>query len=334
MAHRGKLLALILSVLAIGAAGLTCSSSKSSTSGSLTACPKNDLEVVFAPMYSAHIDGDGTHIFQVPAIVNGISPSAITWGASDKSMVDLAVDPSTLGTMITVQKSGTVSIVASAGTLCGSSTLTITAATLADWKVGSDRYNNGISLTGRLPGMGGPGMGGQAMGGGTTADGGAAAANQIACTTCHGDQATAGPYKTVSHTPEQTAGFSDEQLQGIFMTGTFPGGAHDPSFDATIVAYPTWQAFHKWDMTADEAKGIIVYLRSLTPQAQNGAANFGGRFDGGMGFDGGRGMGMGGRGMGMGMGGMGMGTGGAGGGGAPDNGTGGSTGTDIDAATD
>ena len=324
MAHRGKIFTLFLFSLGAGAVALTCSSSNSSTpasSGSLTSCPKNDLEVVFAPMYSAH---DGKHMFQLPAIVQGIASSAVTWSASDKSIVDLANDPSTGGTMITVQKAGTVSIIASAGTLCGSSTLTITEATAADWDTGSARYNNGVTLMGRLPGMGGPGMGGPGAGG-AGADGGV---TEIACTTCHGDQATAGPYKTVSHTPEQTGGFSDEQLQGIFMNGTFPGGAKDPSFDATIVAYPTWQAFHKWDMTPDEAKGIIVYLRSLTPQAQNGAPNFGGRFDGGMGMgrDGG------GRGMGMGMGGAGMG--GAGASGAPNSGTGGAPGADSDAGAD
>ena len=313
------------SLIATGA-GLTCSSSSnpaapgsatggtsgtagtgvSNATGPATSCPKSVLEVVFSPMYSAYFDG--THQFQVPAVVQGVDSSVITWSASDPSMVELAEDPSTGGTMITVQKSGTVDIIATAGTLCGSSTLTITAATEADWMTGSSRYNDGVVLT-NVPGRGGPGgpPGGNADGG---AD--AATPQQAACTNCHGDTATNLMYKTIAHTPEQTGGFSDEQLQNIFRNGMIPDGGY---FDPSIVMYSTWQAFHKWQMTDDEAKGVVVYLRSLTPQAQTGtasAANFGGRFDGGMPDGGGR--------MGMGMG-RGRGMGGAGGGGGLGGGT-------------
>ena len=328
MARKGKLLFPILFSLAAGSLWVTCSSSNSSTpaaSGPLTSCAKNDLNVVFSPMYSAYISS--AHQFQVPAVVNGIAPSAVTWGASDKTMVGLAQDPTTGGTMITMLKPGTVSIIASAGTLCGASTLTITAATEDDWAVGNARYNDGVVLTGRLPGLGGPGRPGGGAGGA-----GGAGATEVACTNCHGDTATAGPYKTVSHTPEQTGGFSDAQLLDIFMNGTFPGGAKDPSFDATIVSYQMWQGFHKWAMTPDEAKGIIVYLRSLTPQAQTGAPNFGGQFDGGVG------MGMRDGGFGMREGGMGMRE--AGGGGPPPDGGIGAPGdvdaapVEVDAATD
>lgn len=296
------------SLIATGA-GLTCSSSSnpaapgSATGGSsgtagttgsgtgistpLTSCPKNSLEVVFSPMYSAY---DGVHQFQVPAVVQGLDPTVITWSASDSTMVDLATDPSTGGTLITVQKSGTVDIIASAGTLCGSSTLTITAATSDDWSAGNARYNDGVVLR-NVPGRGGP-MGGPA----NDADGGvdAATPQQAACTNCHGDTATNLMYKTIAHTPEQTGGFSDDQLQNIFRNGMIPDGGY---FDPNIVMYSVWQSFHKWDMTDDEAKGIIVYLRALTPQAQTGtssAANFGGRFDGGMPDGGGRGRGRGG----------------------------------------
>jgi hypothetical protein len=60
-----------------------------------------------------------------------------------------------------------------------------------------------------------------------------------------------------------------------------------------------WQGFHRWQMTDEEAKGLVVYLRSLTPTAQSGSSNFGGRF---MPGDGGRGI----RGDGGGMGPPGM----------------------------
>ena len=272
---------LVLSLSTLGASGLTtgCSSSKSSDAPGKanSSCAKNDLQVVFAPMYTAF---DGTHTFQVPAVVQGVAPDAITWNASDKTMVDLATDTNTGGVMITARKTGTVAIVASAGTLCGSSSLTISAATAADWETGSARYNSGVVLPSR--GRMGMGAGG---GGGGTSDGGAS--TEYACTNCHGDTATAGPYKTVSHTPEQTGGFSDEALQNIFRNGAFPAGAADPNFDAKIVMYDIWSGISQVDMTDDEAKGLIVYLRSLTPQAQTGAANFGGRFDGGVMRDGG-----------------------------------------------
>jgi len=238
--------------------------------GTATGCANSQIKIVFSPMFSA-FDG-GAHTYQIPAVVDGIDASAITWSASDPSMVAIATDASTGGAMITTQKAGMVSIIASAGTLCGSSLLAITDATADDWEIGSARYNDGVVLT-RLPRGMGPG------GGGGVADGGAA--TEYACTNCHGDTATKGPYKTVQHTPEQAGGFSDTDLENIFRHGMVPQGGY---FDASIVAYTTWQRFHQWTMTDDQAHGIIVYLRSLAPTAQTGASNFGGFFgDGGPG---------------------------------------------------
>src|SRR5271156_6185596 len=37
-----------------------------------TGCPKSALTILFAPMYSAY---DGTHTFQIPAVVNGLDAS-------------------------------------------------------------------------------------------------------------------------------------------------------------------------------------------------------------------------------------------------------------------
>ncbi|HSY25421.1 MAG TPA: hypothetical protein VK841_25025 [Polyangiaceae bacterium] len=108
-----------------------------------------------------------------------------------------------------------------------------------------------------------------------------------ACTNCHGPTATTGPYKTVSHTPEQTGGFSDMDLQNIIWNGEIPdGGYFDPTvIDSTCDGGPTctsqalavWHGFHRWtDITSDELPGVICYLRSLAPQAQTGQSNFGG----------------------------------------------------------
>lgn len=241
--------------------------------GPAGACPAEALSIAFNPMYSAF---DGMHTFQIPAIVDGLNPTAITWSASDPSKVDLQPDDTLGGVMITTRSAGTVTIVATAGGLCGTSLLTITAATPDDWTTGSARYNDGVVLRGipRPP----RNTDGGRMGGGDTQD--AASPQEAACTNCHGDTAN-GPYKTVSHTPEQIGGFSDEELRNIFTNGSVPDGGY---FDPMIVSYRTWQGFHRWEMSDEEAKGMIVYLRSLTPAPQKGAANFGGRTPGDGGF--------------------------------------------------
>ncbi|HEX4403937.1 MAG TPA: hypothetical protein VH560_03865 [Polyangia bacterium] len=229
------------------------------------ACPKA-LEILFSTMYSAY---DGVHTFQIPAVVNGLDPTEIQieWSASDPSMVNMQLDPSTGGVMITTQKAGNVTIYAQAGGLCGEAPLSITAATPAQWEQGNTRYNSGVIIDnlGQTRHM---------------AEGGVDAE----CTSCHGDTASAGPFKTVQHTPEQTGGFSDADLISIFEKGIVPTGGY---FDATIVPYATWQTFHHWDV-GDAEQGLVVYLRSLVPAAQTGSANFGGMFsrpgrDGGMG---------------------------------------------------
>jgi hypothetical protein len=119
-----------------------------------------------------------------------------------------------------------------------------------------------------------------------------------ACTNCHGPTATTGPYKMVSHSPEQTGGFSDTDLQNIIWNGEIPdGGYFDPTVlisncdggaACTAQALADWHSFHRWtDITADELPGVICYLRAIAPESQNGSSNFGGagarRGDGGAG---------------------------------------------------
>lgn len=273
MSTRAAML-LLLCAPAAAAAVVACSSSDSggssdNTNGA-TSCSDESLTVSFNPMYSSF---DGTHTFQVPAVVDGVTASKVKWGISDDAIGSIAKDSESGGIMITVKKAGTATIVASAGDLCGSAKLTVTAATADDWQNGSDRYNDGITLG--PP----PGSGGGDGGGGGHGDGGRGAPNkELACTNCHGPTANSA-FKDVAHTPEQTGGFSDTELENIFRNGEVPDGGY---FDTDIVPYKQWQQFHKWDMTDEEAKGIIVYLRALTPESQEGSANFGGRFrDGG-----------------------------------------------------
>ena len=242
---------------AIGAGGMAMT--VTDAAAPVIGCPASALQILFDPMYSAY---DGVHTFQIPAVVNGLDPTEvqISWAASDPTMVALEPDPSTGGVMITTRKAGTVTIFANAGGLCGSAPINITAATPDQWTAGSMRYNSGVIVTTL----------GQTR---RPVDGGL----QAECTSCHGDTAATGPFKTVQHTPEQTGGFSDADLIDIFQNGIVPKGGY---FDDSIVSYAQWQGFHKWDV-GDNAQAVVVYLRSLVPAAQTGSSNFGGMFTGG-----------------------------------------------------
>ncbi|MGD0676323.1 MAG: hypothetical protein ABSC94_12965 [Polyangiaceae bacterium] len=280
-------------------------------------------------MYSAFIPGSTAQTFQIPAVTD--DGNQATWSVSDPTQAVLFGQSfnGLPGVMITVQGVGTGSDggEGSQGTLtvyavesdgsCGSSVLTITANTEADWQTGNSRYNDGVDLTAagaggitRLPdgGFTLPAAAASDAGSVYERDGG------TACTNCHGVTATTGPYRDVSHTPEQTGGFSDQQLIGIITQGIIPdGGYFDPSVivpacdggganggplepineDPVLrgtsaddggselcatFAFDTWHSFHQWsDISPDEQPGIICYLRALTPLAQNGTpgANFG-----------------------------------------------------------
>jgi hypothetical protein len=222
-------------------------------------CDNSQLDVLFSPMYSAF---DGVHPFKLPAVVDGMT--GVTWSATDPSLVDIAPDPmNNGGVMLTMRKAGTTQIIATAGGMCGVASLTISQASPSDWENGNARYNNGIVLVNGQPVRGNAPDAGEAR--------------EVACTNCHGDTANMamGAFKTVSHTPTQTGGFSDDELIQIFTMGMVPTGGY---FDESIVSYRAWQSFHRWTMTPEQAKGMIVYLRSLTPQNQMGMrGDFGGR---------------------------------------------------------
>ncbi len=230
-------------------------------------CAAGGLSIAFNPMYSAF---DGTHVFQIPAIVVG-SDQQVTW-FGDSSMVGMMADleaPNEV--LITMLKAGVTTIhVQSADGKCGSAPLTISAALESDWEIGNKRYNDGMSV--HLAGPAKQGTGSPLESAGTVGP---------ACTNCHGETATNSVYTDVSHTPEQTGGFSDEDLLNIILRGTFPDNGK--AFDWNIVPYPVWQNFHLWtDITADQQAGIIVYLRSITPAPQKGQPNFGAYQDAGM----------------------------------------------------
>jgi hypothetical protein len=256
---------------AFGTEIAACSSSSAGPAAVVppTGCTDGGLTVAFDPMYSAF---DGTHTFAIPAVVNG-SKTNVTWSA-DKTMVGMQADPERPNeVLITALNPGFVVInVKSVDGKCGSSLLTISAAKESDWEIGSKRYNDGQSV--HLSAAASTGTGSPLE----TSDAGGPA-----CTNCHGETATDSVFTDVSHTPEQTGGFSDQELLNIILRGEFPDGGY---FDDKIVSYEAWHGFHRWtDITTDQQAGIITYLRSLTPADQKGQVNFGAYDDAGSGDD-------------------------------------------------
>jgi hypothetical protein len=267
-----------VSLLAIaGSLQLACSSDEGGENtgpqqgagggGSTVACATNDLPLSFTPMYSAY---GGTHTYKVPAIANGVSGAAVEWSASDPTMVDIVPDDTTGGVMITTKKAGAVTIKAQAGTRCGSSELTITAVTDAQWDAGNARYNNSNPLK-RIE-LGCNGIPNVPLTGGNPL---VVEGAPPACTNCHGELASSDFLSTgISHTPQQTGGFSDAELKAVFTEGVIPEGGY---YDADIIPKVIWNFFHKWtDVTPEQADGLVAYLRSLTPKSQGGMIDFGG----------------------------------------------------------
>jgi hypothetical protein len=270
--------------------------------GGLLGCSTpNGLPVKFNPVYSGY---DGVHTYQVPVFVVGANPASVTWGSSDPTMVSF--QPYVRGIMITTKKAGTVQIIAtvtSGGkTICGTTPLTITPYTTAEWQLGHDRYNNMQPLTttslltmfdASIPDGG---LDGNFAGYDAGADAGncqslpAGFSNPFdnppaACTNCHGPVGNGQIFgrtlfSDVSHTPEQTGGYSESELTGVYMTGTVPAGGY---FDNSIICYANWHAFHQWyDINTTEGqKGMNAFLRSLTPMQQLGCFDIYATCDGG-----------------------------------------------------
>jgi hypothetical protein len=248
------------------------------------------LMIRFNPMYSGF---DGVHTYQVPTFVPGVDPSMLTWGSTDPSMVDIQPYAGRPGMMLTTKKAGDVQIVATlnGSTTCGYAPLHIEAYTPAEWDLGNSRYNNGNPLTLTIDGMTFDGALPDALPDGAplpdafsfdAANLCAMAMNYgnpfesppAACTNCHGTMSNGmlfgmTVFMDVQHTPEQTGGFSDSDLTNVFVNGTVPNGGY---FDNTIIDYCTWHQFHTWaDIDTPEAqKGMVAYLRSLTPMEQVG----------------------------------------------------------------
>jgi hypothetical protein len=215
----------------------------------------NDLKILFNPMYSGF---DGENTYQIPAIVSGVKD--VKWEASDPSMVDLAPDPGG-GVMITTRKAGDLKIIARAGDLSGQADLHITQYTPEERAAGDARYHNNIPLVLMFP-MRDPDAGPP------TGPPNFMIPDDLSCNNCHGSGAMA---LDVEHTPQQTGGYSDDQIIGIITMGMKPPGS---AYRTGIPPF-LYQMFHTWGATDEEKRGLVAYLRSLSPMTQ-GMIDFGG----------------------------------------------------------
>jgi hypothetical protein len=203
------------------------------------------LEITFPKLYSAY---DGVHKFKVPVAVQGVS--GVRWSASNPALVDIETQNNGKEAIITTKGAGQVTIIAEAGGLRGEAPLTITSATPETWTIGQQRYNNGVVF-----------RAGQRT-----------ATRTVACTNCHSPTNA----DDVEHTPAQTGGYTDQELVSIFTAGMKPAGVGQ-----RVMPIDQWTRLHRWEMEEQEKTGIVVYLRSLEPQVQEGVPDFRLPFGGG-----------------------------------------------------
>lgn len=211
------------------------------------------LTLVFPVLYSAY---DGTHTFQVPVHVDMATVALENWQAIPSDAVTFDPDPEVEGgVMITIVKGvEDITIAAHSDKIGGTAPLHVTLATPDEWEVGNMRYHNGVDY--ELPSL--------------TFDElvdpnwqPPPTPKNLACNNCHSSGAK---YFEIQHTPNQIGDLSDDVLIQIFTTGMKPDGV--PYHILPPDLEHLYSEFHTWDATDEERKGLIVYLRSLTPMGQ------------------------------------------------------------------
>jgi hypothetical protein len=228
--------------------------------------------ISFTPMYSAF---DGAHDYALTPSVPSAAPttkdadpvvaSSIKWDL-DAAFVKRDEFPDLPSAIkLTTKKDGKTTVKVTAKTMSGQSVrgeaaLTISKASQTEWDAGEARYSNGMMITWMRPMM-------AAMGEGTcglpvTID----LPKTSACGNCHNSMNAF----SVEHTPTQTAGYSNEDLVNIFTTGAKPAGGtfNSPFLRNAPMPDCIYKAFHTWEMTDDEKKGIVWKLRSIAPKVQ------------------------------------------------------------------
>lgn len=224
------------------------------------------LEVVYTTAYTAF---DGEHVFKVPFRVQDTEVPLSAWFSVPDGAVMFDEDterssaegPGVIVTVVAYHPE--ITIGAQSGMLGGTATLKVTQATPAEWEAGEARYDNGIDYDFPQftpeqflmllldPNFMVP-----------------APAPNTSCISCHSEGAK---YFEIQHTPTQIARFSDEELTTILTMGIKPAGIGFRILPAMLGGQTNeeiYKEYHRWDGTEAEIKGLLVYLRSLTPTGQ------------------------------------------------------------------
>ena len=235
------------------------------------------LDILYPRMHSAY---DGVHTFSLPAYVSGVSTEVTDWQAIPADAVGFdpwqSDDGENVGVLITIfRHEPEVTIAARNGAIGGTATLYITDATPEQWEIGEERYHEGElfdpealmndpELLAKLPELianleydedGNPIFTGTPEQLGISTD--------MRCNTCH---TTGADNFMVQHTPTQAARFSDDELVAIFTEGMKPPGV---GYRALPEMYQNFYEFmHTWNVTQEQAFGLVIYMRSLTPEGQ------------------------------------------------------------------
>jgi len=246
----------------------------SSDDGDEPAKPAGKVSIIFSPMYSAF---GGAQTYQLPATIDQaaldekaldqVIESTIKWKVDPKfaSTEKYAALPG--GVLLTTKSAGTTTVSVEAKTkgrltVAGTAQLQITKAEQADFDSGEARYNNNVAIDFGMLGAGAMGGGGGPMSFLT------AIPRDSSCANCHNNDNGL----VVEHTPQQTAGYSDEELIQIFSMGAKPMDAtfNSPFLKMVPEQFVTrlYTALHTWDIAPEVAKGVVFKLRSIPPRTQ------------------------------------------------------------------
>ncbi len=216
------------------------------------------LELVYPTSYSGF---DGVHTFKLPIRARCTPLPVSAWHAIPAEAVTFDADPDNAnGVMITiVQPTAEIMIAAVSDTKGGTAPLHVTIGTPDQWSLGDTRYHTGSDWTLNLLAPMAP-------------------PPDTKCTVCHGSNSSS--TFNVQHTPTQCARISDDGLTQIMTTGTKPADVPFRVLPDTITFGTTmytnaqlYMMFHLWKATPDQLKGMILYLRSLTPTGQGCVTN-------------------------------------------------------------
>jgi hypothetical protein len=264
----------VANVVLVAAAALGGCSSKAEPTDTAVSIPGL---IKFEKMYSAY---DGTHDYKLTPSIPSADPastdpdpviaSTVKWDidkafATQEPYADLPA-----GILVTTKKAGKTTVNATATTKSGrkikdSAPLTITQASADLWTAGDTRYNNMVTVNFMSTIM--------RTASGDTGPCGLPVTFMVpkdaSCANCHNSM----NMFSVEHTPQQTAGYSDDDLIQIFTMGMKPMGGTFNSPFLKLIPDPMLQAciygsFHTWDIADDVKQGIVFKLRSIEPAPQ------------------------------------------------------------------